>query len=417
MPLNTENFRLLRRATHDATAARDIMRRLYQGYGGGSLFRINATAALDAAAAAERVQQFIANSCVLPRCSEDSCHAPATERVGRFDWCLQHSADIVACDACNTIVGTDEARSLHGDTLCDECYDESHADCEGCGETFEQVELSVAGLCDSCQAERDARSELVFEYDRDPLDILSFLDANGSAVSPRDHADNGYMVYGVELEIETRGVTYESDARRTLEQLEDFAILKRDGSLDCGFEIVTAPAPLEFHAHAWRQFKPSGNMESSSTETCGLHVHISRALLKPLQVGKMLVFLNAPENTPFIQVIAQRNPERWAKIAKKGFKDIRYPESRYEALNLTRTSTVELRIFKGNMRYDRIMKAVEFADALVAFTAPLVSSAAQLSTSAFCALVDKERKRWPNLSAFLVEKGYLLPKPEKNKCA
>lgn len=133
-------------------------------------------------------------------------------------------------------------------------------------------------------------------------------------------------------------------AERTAKQLEGFAILKHDGSIGQGFEIVTAPSTLELHRDNWKPFwssTPQTTLSGWSSGKCGMHVHITRP--SALTVGKMLCFLNADDNASLINAVAGRAQSSWAKVSPKKVTDWDKSSDRYEALNIQNRKTVEVR--------------------------------------------------------------------------
>jgi hypothetical protein len=152
-----------------------------------------------------------------------------------------------------------------------------------------------------------------------------------------------------------------------------------------------------------------------------MHVHVSRASLTPLQIGKLVVFLNAPENSAFITTIAQRDAGGYCKRkADKGKLTglaacALARDDRYEALNLIPPHTVEFRIFKGTTRRDRAIKNIEFCAALCEYTE--TASLQSLRYTDFLAWLCKPEQRaaYATLYGFLTEQGRVpavsKPKP------
>lgn len=331
----------------------------------------------------ERIVGLIEQRDLLPYCEHEECTHNATHYAGRLGvLCDEHHDAIATCDVCGHY---EVGLVLTDNDECASCY---HARLED-------------------EEEEEARSSQgLLAYNVNPLDHLRFLDADGSPVGRSDHIVQRYPVYGLELELEADDRVYAMDRIRD-ELGDDYCIFKYDGSLaeEEGFELVSAPAPLAVHQQRLANFPHISGLTSYNNENCGIHVHISRAILSPLQIGKMLVFTNSPANREFIEAVAQRNSERWAKISPKKWGE--YSNERYEAINTTRSDTIELRIFRGNTRRNRILKCLEFADALVSFCAPSNASCAELRTDRFVAHVAAQSKRWPNLSEFLRERSYL----------
>lgn len=283
--------------------------------------------------------------------------------------------------------------------------------------------------CDECQRARaieageDAEllddeddDRLRYVHNFDALRVLDFTVAKGERYS------RTLPFLGVELEVYAKkGILPERVMRATLDALPNFAILKHDGSLDDyrGFEIVTAPATFAAHKERWRPFfvgdaAPAKLLSSFSTERCGMHVHINRAALTPMHLTKLDVFINEPKNQPFIFNMADRTHdqmEQWAKFKEESGHpftqsrlDQRRPQDRYTALNLMPPHTVEIRIFRGNVRAEGFWKNLEFAQAMYEYTS--TASARRLRTDPFLSWV-RHSKRFPHLCRCLVERNFL----------
>lgn len=312
--------------------------------------------------------------------------------------------DYVECADCSLTTRADDSVEIHDRRLCDSCASD-YFTCRGCGQVFHNDDYCDEGHCQSCWdgLEEEARGPIK-KYNYNVLqDLCSF-------------GPQGTVKYGVELEVEASGEnTRVALAQEVIDAIgDDFVVLKEDGSLDYGFEIVSAPAPLDIHKSRWEALftwhDRRRKLRSYDTNTCGMHVHISRAGLTQLQIGRMLVFLHNRDNADFVEHIAQRNPERWASFAaqKKHADAMEQDGDRYVALNLRPRYTVELRIFKGTLKRESFYKNLEFAAALVAFTAPAERSLEEAGRyQEFVKFVRKNRKTYPHLDDFLVRRGYL----------
>ena len=185
--------------------------------------------------------------------------------------------------------------------------------------------------------------------------------------------------FGVELEVELkdRGMDLESKAR----QLHDLinggergkkVFFERDGSLTCGFEIITQPMSLPAHHDLWqflRDREAVRNLLSHNTRTCGLHVHVNKDSLSQIQIAKIVTFINDPGNESMIRAIARRYAEGYCKIKEKKLETAHVSSDRYEAVNITGRNTIEFRIFKGSLKYESVIAAIEFCHSLCDFTA------------------------------------------------
>lgn len=205
--------------------------------------------------------------------------------------------------------------------------------------------------------------------------------------------------YGVELEVEA------SDDRNGIaKKIHDlvnpdgqkFMFFERDGSLSNGFEMISQPLSLPRHRELWSFLKDRSTirgLKSHNTTTCGLHVHVSREPLSALQIAKIVTFVNDPDNEELITAIARRyGVSGYAKIKNKTkIGDNKSSDDRYEAVNLTNRKTIEFRIFRGSLKYESVVSAIEFCNALVEFTKPCSEgSVTKLKADHFLNFVNKE---------------------------
>lgn len=304
-----------------------------------------------------------------------------------------------SCSLCgDNIRRRDSYSSPGGDHLCGDCYDDHVSCCEDCGTEHWNDDI-CDGQCDSCSSRRSGG---VSDY------------SDRSADTMRSETKDK-IKYGIELETEAHR-SQDDGAEFIREHLgTDYAVLKEDGSLsDEGIEIVTRPDSVAVHKRHWESFfasKPEKRLASWTTGRCGMHVHVTKAALTQLQLGKMLVFVNEPTNQNLVATIAGRTSDRWARVSQKKISDVRYGDDRYVALNITRR-TAEFRIFKGTLNKRGFMKNLEFAQALVEFCGPGNRSMAE-SASATAFVKWLPRKSYPYLHDFLTAKGFIAPRPPK----
>jgi hypothetical protein len=224
------------------------------------------------------------------------------------------------------------------------------------------------------------------------------------------------LCFGVELEMEAKRRALFEDMMECLGGKDGNGryILKADGSLEDGqgAELVTLPYSLEDHRtmFGWHKILSADlqrvAMSGAGTTNCGIHIHVNREALSALTVGKLLVFLNADENEGLVTTIAQRASnsmcERDAKKAKVSA--VRSSETcRYDILNVTNGGTIEFRLFRGNLRPERVLKNIEFCHALIRFCEQTsIKDAADRFL--FLGWLEKNAKNYPHLVAFLIEK-------------
>jgi hypothetical protein len=207
---------------------------------------------------------------------------------------------------------------------------------------------------------------------------------------------------GVELEVEVKDGSIDDHVEVLNAKLNDGEVGKRvyfeaDGSLTHGFEIITNPMGLDSHYELWSALNDrdlTRGMRSHDTSTCGLHVHVSRKNMHVMQLNKMNVFLNHPDNQDLIKAVARRYNVNYARIARKRLSTAhKYDVERRDALNITNDQTVEFRIFKGTLVYDTLLSAIEFANAVVNFTMPASPAGFHLSTPRFLDFIDSSSQR------------------------
>lgn len=277
----------------------------------------------------------------------------------------------------------------------------------------------------------------IMTYSADPLQFLKFKTMPDERITYDTNQDpccneeyNGYapLFLGIELEVERKKDTPKRIEHMVAADLGmDYMILKGDGSLDNGFEIVTAPATLRYHLQAWDKFfeNSAKHLNSWISTRCGMHIHMTRKAFTPMHLGKLIAFFNNNENRDFITSIAGRSSS-YAKFNESNLfhtkskiisqiatldkqilltNDIKAKDNlvkqikslkelsarnyigsnspsckpileqfagvgsdRYSAVNLRKPGTVEIRIFRGNVVKTGMLKNIEFVDAVVRFT-------------------------------------------------
>lgn len=215
-----------------------------------------------------------------------------------------------------------------------------------------------------------------------------------------DRESREHLTFGVELECEPRndGGNVRMDAFELSDRLDEIpggrTYCKSDGSLSNGVEIVSHPGTLAHHMYVmhWRQIQRTcekAGFRSHDAANSGLHVHVGRAQLGSTDAERddvtrkvqVLFALYAAELTRFSR--RRRSClEQWAPIDRLGVTpdDIRRVSSgaqlaswasarvpaylsnhndRYTAVNVTNRATVEIRIFRGTLKRDTLIAAVQ----------------------------------------------------------
>lgn len=349
--------------------------------------------------------------------------------------------------------------------------------CDDCGGWFEADKVKhysdLGNICDTCYAKHKFTNVIHAWNDKTfPSPMYTPSMRYGHKVSKdglicatgKQEMVKAVRLFGAEAEVElhkpsavAKGLTRHAFAYFVRQALgSDFCAIKEDGTLTlngkysgdskfdpdgtkdgpsyAGFEIVTAPADLATHRSRWPLLEKCAELHDSKgdrmlrawdTDTCGFHVHVSRASLNSLQIGRMLRFVNHKKNAKFIHKIAGRGSDTYCRYLDKEFVDVLHPDrvispeeketynrKRRVALNISNEATVEFRIFRGTIHPSHIIRNIEFVDAVCDFCYPASRSLTDMDDyGKFVYFVSKNRKAYPELAAwFVTQKQIVLKK-------
>jgi hypothetical protein len=332
----------------------------------------------------------VCNDCVqiCDRCDDvgsvnDSFHTVD----GDYTWC-EGCTDRRAyfCDDCNEY-NSDASYYIQdrGESWCNICTDNNSSWCEDCDAYF-------ADGCDSCADNTDEYGRrIIHDYSYRPDALFHSTDKNER------------LYFGIEIEVEDpRNLSESAAYAHRLEGME-LAYLKHDGSLSCGYEIVTHPMSHDFFKNEasdlWdtlEYLRTHYRVKSWDTGTCGLHIHISRTGFNG--GGHMHRFLNLVySNQDFYQRLAGREESRWATfddimsaeimrdsdgnpvLNEEGYRQYTSKRNiasklqgaggeRYSAVNTRNRETLEMRIFRGTVNTNTIKAHLDLAHASVEYT-------------------------------------------------
>ena len=304
--------------------------------------------------------------------------------VGNEHWCEScWSNDSFTCNRCDysTNANRDGGTRVGDEYWCNDCVGDNATYCDECDEYYPDG----GGEC-SCNQNNEG---VVHQYSYKP--------------NPVFHGGNDNNLYmGFELEM-SFGDNPDRDDYRTavsdvleLEQA-DICYLKQDGSISgWGYELVTHPHTLTAYEQAtdlWNYIEACRKKGARSwdTDSCGLHVHVSRTAFK-----------SGAHTHRFLSLI-YRNPREMMKLAgRKNSRFARFDDvytndewgipqfnlrdkvhgvgrtERYSAVNTNNDYTLELRFFRGNMKREGVMTALELCHASVEYTRDLSVSDVKL---------------------------------------
>ena len=292
-----------------------------------------------------------------------------------------------------------------GQHLCEDCYDEETFVCDCCGQRFfssHNYGDENTDICRSCFDDSyhhcENCSSLIHDddtywYNDEPYCHSCYDDLSDNYINdyyykpePVFHScehEKKIRYYGVELEID-KGGHYDNNAEELYNianRNDNVLYIKSDGSLDDGMELVSHPCSLQYHKEEfpWKDVMSEAvNMyyRSHNTSTCGLHVHIGRAQLgetideQEEVISRIMFFFESHWNEMFrFSRRTESSIEHWA--ARYGYKDRpkeiledakKGNKGRYACVNITNGNTVEIRMFRGTLKYNTFIATLEMVD-------------------------------------------------------
>ena len=306
-----------------------------------------------------------------------------------------YESDYFTCYDCGDIVHNDDGRYIEDRDyyVCSDCAD-NYYECYECGNLYSEDcihEYHGRYYCDECYNEccniigdyHDRDIGINFKCtEKDFEDDTIFANKNVSRI-----ADN-MLKFGMEIEVENNGGTGNNEMARMIRDkfphLE--LVFEEDGSLDSGFEIITQPMTMSYIREHKEDFKELCEMLSKhdfvshNAGSCGQHIHFSRCFFEDNDdkyVGNLLAFFERYKNE--IYKFSRRDGTRWcswvsdnAGYDKKYYKSSKilydYAKSNTGhgvAINLEHSETIEIRVFRGTLKYETMMSNFEFVNALV----------------------------------------------------
>lgn len=315
--------------------------------------------------------------------------------------------NFTCCDCCSTFILIGDSCSFNNRRYCGSCYEQNVYTCENCDESRWQDDDHD---CNSY----DDDNGVIHNFDYKPY--------------PQFFGVGKYHL-GFELEVESNSNRYD-DAQWAQDNLGAHAYMKSDGSLNDGFEIVTHPHTLDEYQKTfnWTSIKKLSNRgcRSWNTSTCGIHVHVSRTAFGDSNEPKYgstewndWVLKRQAHELRFMKLIYdnQRQVERisgrassFARFDDKGnlvnkVKHGHQRNDRYSAVNTENENTLEVRVFKGSLRPERVLSALEFVHASVEYTRDLRvnNKAKPFSWLRFTSYIHSNINTYANLALIMEE--------------
>ena len=346
-------------------------------------------------------------------CSEDlvECH-DCGEVYHRDDMQYVDSVDDYVCEGCldnnysrcencdelvpngdlETVTVWEDGRHVRR-RICDYCLDENYRVCDDCGVYVHEddacwSEYHEVYYCPDCYGEDclDTSGICDYHFSDDPAYNMPYLGVETRNID---------LLKGWELEVEKdggweRGDNPSEDADTVKSIIgEEYCVVCHDGSLCDGFEIISCPATTKHHLNTLKikegvEWLAEHGYISHKSGNCGLHVHLDRKFFgnipKEDVEGRFFIILR--NNLSWIKLFSRRY--RWGYCKINGYDNsfdgegdslgkISYPpdkvwlnskkqNERHMALNFYPYDTIEIRIFRGTLRYDTIVATLQFCD-------------------------------------------------------
>lgn len=323
---------------------------------------------------------------------EPYIHRTARRRMRRTDEiicrdCRDNNGIVCENTNCDIYVYDDNAYELNNSYYCESCYYDVTTSCEYCDERYHVDDDPSCGCV----------SRLIQSYSTkfSPLRMHMVDSAGALLVTPSRYLqkrDVNNIFLGLEFEMENMSgytATTEEISQLFLDPIEsEQLMLKHDGSINDGFELVSQPHTLDafMHHFPWDLIEDARKKGMRGWDVghreIGIHIHINRKAFhsKPEHnrynaSPHLLGFMHfIYRNVPSIKRIAGRNVHYGhmdEAYLDESFRICRYGRSqsrRTLGINLQNDETVELRMFRSTMRVERVQAYLQFAEAAVRYT-------------------------------------------------
>jgi hypothetical protein len=352
---------------------------------------------------------LVCSACLSEYSSEDGVY------FDDQDLCPECAEELTGvCNNCGERVWNDNIAGDSTITLCQRCYDNHYTGCEGCGAIIHfnsayRTDDDEYDYCWDCYTTHQKKRRAIHDYSFKPDPIFY------PACCPND------LFLGIELELDNGGED-SGNAEELLQianRFDERVYIKHDGSLNDGFEVVSHPCTLDYHTKhfPWavicRKAVEMG-YSSHNSGTCGLHVHVSRSAFgdtydaQESVIARILFFVESHFNE--MLRFSRRTESQLNKWASRyGLKE--NPKSvlehaknsclgRYAAINIQPYDTIEFRIYRGSLKYQTFIAALQITHEICRAAIHLSDAEFRaMSWSEFVLSLDKER--YPELIEYL----------------
>ena len=337
--------------------------------------------------------------------------------------CVDNNSEICFCRDCERYHYSDNMYYVNGidECICEDCINNGdYFHCHDCGEYYFNDEANPCYngeyfVCDRCRENYYTYIDCCDTY---ILSDYAYYDENSGEYYCEDHYHEDTDIYdyhgfsdwekrkleneippfyiGFELEIENTKGYHDNCELARFAKSNYPVICSRDGSIDCGFEIVSHPLSYNYIVENQDKLKymleqlSNKGCESHNPGTCGLHFHITHPHNDDVIDRIILIMETYKEELITFSRRTTSQIENWCKFLsdiKEGedckslyfIKKNKETSTRYMALNLTNYNTIEFRIFRGTLNFDTFMASVELVNNIVTLCSDLTMSVEEIT--------------------------------------
>ncbi len=371
--------------------------------------------------------------------------------------------DHSSCDRCGAVESYQHMRVVENDTLCERCAIQYAAQCDDCGEWgYDDHIHYIDGYGSYCDTHLNGCLNLFWENHDECLDCESIVHHDymvydddcdeyvcESCFSARERNRSRLKQYhsgttlhfkheckndqrrwyiGAEIEVDFKQKEEDEfppcigEIANNLYRLsanESRFHMEMDGSLQNGIEFVFHPRSSHYweinenNLDEWAEAVKAAGGKGFYGRNCGIHLHVSRERFTPILLGKLINFFLQCEN--HICKVAHRRSDYadWGEFRniwvrdRELWEEIRWNKElfnfpRYLPINTQNEDTVEIRIFRSNLKTDVIRNYIRFMDHLLLFL-DTVGIQSVKSTDIWKRFTDFVKPKSKALHDFLVE--------------
>lgn len=312
----------------------------------------------------------------------------------------------ISCSRCNDTTHVDDYTIMDSDDrLCQSCYDHVGNYCEDC-DTHHYTDSGC-----SCEDSEDYDTGLRSDQDTPQLHYLGVAEEEEKTTAETQ---------GIEIEMEVRQDFDRYDVvqeiKRIMNKDIERVICVRDGSLcqETGFEMVSTNCTFDYHKnHFWNDFFNSdlvNQLRAYKGSQTAIHIHFTRSAFTEHQQRHLNGFYHNPINKSFLVDVAGRDCPQYAKYCDfiNYDSDIVYTGEKYRAINFSKRDTIEVRIFRANIKQISFFRCLELVHSINQFikTISLDRTDRVSYTEYFDFLLNNPNKDYVNLLLWLDQNEY-----------